>query len=451
MRIAVIGCGHVGLVTGACLASLGHNVVFADRDVQLVSLLEEGNLPIYEPHLDELFVRIRANHRITFTFDSGDAVENAEVVFLCVGVPQLESGDSDFSAMDVAIRQIARAGDKSKLIVVRSTVPVLTGQKLKHLLTVYRRDRQTCFTVAANPQFLREGTAVNDFLHPERIVTGVEDSETERTLREIYRPILEQNFHCPMHREGCPRRSAPHLLVTSIKSAELIKHTSNSFLAVKISYANVLADLCERLGADVQEVTHAIGLDSRIGPAFLLAGIGFGGSRLPKDLRAFCRLTQRAGLEAGIFEAAEEVNRNRTAVFFDKIQRSLWVLKDKSIGMLGLAHKANTDDIRGSPAIALYKCLSAAGARVYAYDPRAMNQTLAAFPDVVCGVDPYEVADRADALIIATDWPEFQTLDWNRIHDVMARPVVFDGRNILSPSKMKALGFAYESVGRPVR
>lgn len=451
MRIAVVGCGHVGLITGACLASLGHHVIFADRDAQLVRLLREGNLPIFEPHLGELFQRSYANQAIAFAFNSVEAVEGADVVFLCVGVPQLESGDSDFSALDSAARQIAQAGYKPKLIVVRSTVPVQTGQQLKHLLSVYSRDRQTCFRVAANPQFLREGTAVNDFLHPDRILMGVEDSEAERTLRQIYRPILEQNFHCLVHGEGCPPRSAPELLVTSIRSAELIKQTSNAFLAVKISYANVLADLCERLGADVQEVTHAVGLDSRIGCEFLQAGIGFGGSRLPKDLRAFCRLTKRAGLEAGILEAAEQVNRNRIAMIFGKVQRSLWVLKDKRIGLLGLAHKCNTDDIRGSPAIDLYKCFSAAGAQVRAYDPRAMAQTRAAFPDIICAVDAYEVADRADALIVATDWGEFQNLDWNRIHRVMARPAVFDGRNLLSPSQMRALGFEYESVGRPGR
>jgi UDPglucose 6-dehydrogenase len=379
----------------------------------------------------------------------GKVLGDAEVVFLCVGVPQLENGDSDFSALDSAARQIARGANSPTLIVVRSTVPVQTGKKLKHLLTVYRDNPGFRLVVASNPQFLREGTAVEDFLHPDHILFGVEDSLSERILREIYAPVLEQNFRCPVHPLGCPPRKLPELIITSIQSAELIKHTSNAFLAVKISYANVLADLCERLGADVQEVTRAVGLDPRIGPRFLNPGIGFGGSKLPKDLRAFCHLSERAGVEAGILHAAEEVNRSRVHHFFEKVQSSLWVLKDKRIGLLGLAHKADTDDIRGSPAIDLFKRFTAAGAQVRAYDPRAMDQAHSAFPNMMCGADAYDVAEHADALIISTDWDEFRDLDWKRIRDVMERPSVFDGRNLLSPSRMKELRFEYYSVGRP--
>jgi UDPglucose 6-dehydrogenase len=237
--------------------------------------------------------------------------------------------------------------------------------------------------------------------------------------------------------------------VTSVQSAELIKYTSNAFLAVKISYANVLADLCERLGGNVQEVTSAVGLDPRIRPSFMEAGIGFGGSRLPKDLRAFCRLTEQAGVDAGILQAAEGVNRGRIDLFFEKVQRSMWVLKGKKLGLLGLAHKPHTDDIRGSPAIDLYRRFTVAGARVYAYDPQAMERARSAYPDLMCGADAYEIADRADALVIATHWDEFLALNWARIRDLMARPSVFDGRNLLSPSHMKGLGFEYYSVGRP--
>jgi UDPglucose 6-dehydrogenase len=449
LRIAVVGCGHVGLVTGICFASLGHHVTFLDRDAERIRSLQEGRLPLFEPHLQELFLRGRASNELAFGVDVGKGARDKEVVFLCVGVPQLDNGDSDFSALDSVARQLAQAMDTSTLIVVRSTVPVQTGEQLTHLLAVYRRNRGVSFTVASNPTFLREGTAVEDFLHADRILLGVEDSASEKTLRELYAPVLDQNFRCPVHPEKCPPRQPPELLLTNIHSAELIKYTSNAFLAVKISYANVLADLCERLRADVQEVTRAIGLDPRIRPSFLEAGIGFGGSRLPKDLRAFCRLVERTGVEAGILQAAEEVNRRRIDLFFQKVQRSLWVLKDKRIGLLGLAHKAGTDDIRGSPAIELFKRLTEAGAHVRAYDPQAMGEARSVCPDMICGKDAFDVAEGADALVIATDWEEFRDLDWQRVHAAMARPTVFDARNLLSPSCMKDLKFEYFSVGRP--
>ena len=449
MRIAVIGCGHVGLVTGICLASLGHHVTCVDQDAERISLLKQGRLPFYESYLDGLFLRSYSARALEFTCDSGKGAREAEVVFLCVGVPQFDNGDSDFMALDSAARQIARAVDTSKLIVVRSTVPVQTAEQLSHLLSVYTQNPEVCFRVASNPQFLREGTAVEDFLHADRILLGVEDSASEKSLQEIYAPVLEQNFRCPVHLEGCPPRKPPELLLTNIRSAELIKHASNAFLAVKISYANALADLCERLGADVQEVTRAIGLDHRIRSSFLEAGLGFGGPRLPNNLRAFCRLTERMGVEAGILLAAEEVNRRRIDLFFDKVQRSLWVLKDKRIGLLGLSHKADTDDIRGSPAIELFKRFTTAGAEVRAYDPRAMSQARSAYPAMICGTDALDVAEHADALVVATDWEEFLSLDWKRVRDAMARPAVFDGRNLLSPSRMKDLKFEYHSVGRP--
>jgi UDPglucose 6-dehydrogenase len=449
LRIAIVGCGHVGLVTGICLSSFGHHVILVDRDAERMRLLEEGRLPIYEFRLDELFQRSRAERTLAISRDWGQAVADVEIVFLCVSVPPLQNGESDFAALDSAAGHIARAGIIPRLVVLRSTVPVQTSKKLKHLLKVYSRKRDLCFSVAANPQFLREGTAVEDFFHPDRILLGVEDSFSEKTLREIYRPLLQQDFRCPVHPEGCPPRKPPELVLASVHSAELIKYASNAFLAVKISYANVLADLCERLGGDVKEVTRAVGLDPRIGSKFLDAGIGFGGSRLPDHLRGFCRLAERAGVEAGILQGAEEVNHRRIGLFFEKVQHSLWVLNDKQIGLLGLAHKAGTDNVRGSPAIDLLKHFCAAGAQVRAYDPRAMAKARSAFPTIVCGADAYDVAQQAHALIVATDWPEFLNLDWKRIRDSMARPIVFDGRNVLSPSEMKGLGFEYHSVGRP--
>jgi UDPglucose 6-dehydrogenase len=444
-----MGCGHVGLVTGGCLAAISHHVICVDRDAERIRLLGEGRLPVYEPHLNELIQRSRAAGMLTFTSDAACAVQSAGVIFLCIGVPQLENGESDFAALDFAANQIAHAVDSPKLIVERSTVPVKTGKQLKHLLCVLTPNPGAHFRVAANPQFLRQGTAVEDFFHPERILLGVDDAESEATLQQIYAPILQQDFQCPIHPENCPPRKPPELLLTSVRSAELIKQASNAFLGVKISYANVLADLCERLGANVQEVTHAVGLDPRIRPAFLQAGIGFGGESLPKDLRAFCKLAETEGVDAGILQAAEDVNRRRVDAFFQKIQRSLWVVKDKRIGLLGLSHKADTDDIRGSPAIELYKRLTAAGARVSVFDPQAISNARAACPGLVSRGDPYETAARADALILLTEWDEFRLLDWPRIRDIMARPLVLDGRNLLSPAYMKSLGFEYYSVGRP--
>lgn len=448
MKIAIIGCGHVGLVTGICLASAGHRVICVDHDLQLVNLLEHGRLPIYEPFLDELLKQSRSNGALTFTSNMSTGITGVDAVFLSVGVRQLENGDSDFYALDRAARDLAQAADSSKLVVLRSTVPVQTGEQLKHLLSVYQHNLAISFTVASNPQFLREGTAVDNFFHPDRILLGVEDAQAEGTLLEIYRPILERSFRCPTHSGKCAA-GTPQLLVTKIHSAELIKQTSNAYLAMKISYANVLADLCERLGGDVQEVTRAVGLDPRIGPLFLNPGIGFGGSRLPKDLRAFCHLAEHSGVEAGMVHAAEQVNRSRIDVFFEKVQRSMWVLNGKRIALLGLAHKAGTDDIRGSPAIDLYNRLTKAGVQVRVYDPKAMSQARSAHPNMVCCADAYDAAARADALVISTDWDEFRCLDWERIRDNMARPAVFDGRNLLSPVHMKNLGFEYGSVGRP--
>jgi UDPglucose 6-dehydrogenase len=439
----------VGLVTGGCLSAIDHHVFCVDRDAERIHSLEEGRLPVYEPHLNELIQRSRTAGMFTFTTDSALALRSADAIFLCIGVPQHEDGESDFAALDAAANQIARSVDTPKLIVERSTVPVRTGEQLKHLLSVTTPNPHARFRVAANPQFLREGTAIADFFHPERILLGVDDAESEAILRQIYAPILQQNFQCPIHQSNCPPRSLPELLLTSVRSAELIKQSSNAFLGVKISYANVLADLCEHIGANVQEVTHAVGLDPRIRPAFLQAGIGFGGDRLPKDLRAFCRLLESEGVDEGILQAAEDVNAGRVDAFFQKIQRSLWVLKDKKIALLGLAHKAGTDDIRSSPAIELYKRLVAAGARISAYDPQALSNARGAYPELVSSSDPYEAASKADALIVLTEWDEFRVLDWERIRDTMARPLVLDGRNLLSPAHMKSLGFQYHSVGRP--
>jgi UDPglucose 6-dehydrogenase len=449
LRISVIGCGHVGLVTGACLAEIGHQVVCADKNESIISTLAAGKSSIYEPYLDGILVRCSRERRLRFTADPAEAVRASDIIFICVGVPQLETGDADPSAIESVARLIAIESRSAKLVVVRSSVPVETGQKIRHLLAVYNRVDGLNSRIAANPQFLREGTAVEDFLHPDCVLIGVREPETELQLRELYQPILDRRFVCPVHEAGCPPFTSHRFMVTSVQSAELIKHVSNSFLAMKISYANMVGDLCGRIGGDVQQVTRALGLDRRIGAQFLNAGLGFGGPRLPRDVRALCRLADRIGIDFGMLKEAERINQQCIDRFLASMQRALWVIKDKSIGFLGLSAKPNTDDVRFSPAIELLRRLFAEGAQLRAYDPQAMARAQAEFQQLVTATSPYEAAEGTDALVIATEWNDFREMDWKRIHDVMARPLVFDGRNLLTPSDMKALGFEYHSIGRP--
>jgi UDPglucose 6-dehydrogenase len=334
VRLTVIGCGYVGLVTGACLAAAGHEVFCTDIDENRIDQLKAGKVPIYEEHLDEVLQRAAKEKKITYTSDAGEAIRAGEVIFICVGTPPKETGAADLSAIDHVARQIATEARSPKLVVEKSTVPALTGVQLQKALAAYSPDGGIKFQVASNPEFLREGTAVEDFFHPDRIVVGVEDEKSAATLREIYRPILEKKFHCPVHAGKCPSGAGGELLVTTISSAELIKHASNSFLALKISYANVIADLCERIGADVEEVTHAMGLDPRIGGQFLKAGLGFGGFCFPKDIQAFIHLSATVGVEFDMLKAAERVNKQRIDRFFEKVHKALWVIRGKRVAVL---------------------------------------------------------------------------------------------------------------------
>jgi UDPglucose 6-dehydrogenase len=449
VRISVIGAGYVGLVTGACLAELGHVVLCTDNDKTKIDVLESGKLPIFEPGLDGIVASNRNNGRLSFSADPAQAVAQGDVIFICVGTPPLPNGDADLSSIDRVAQMVAAEAKSDKLVVEKSTVPAQTGQQLKRVLEIYGRGRAVRFRVASNPEFLREGTAVGDFLHPDRIVIGVDDQVAEKHLREIYRPVLEQGFDCPVHNGSCPRGNQPAWLVTTINSAELIKHASNSFLAIKISYANMVSDLAERLGANVEEVMHGVGLDPRIGGHFFKPGLGFGGFCLPKDLQAFVRLAERHGVDFSMLREAERINHQRIENFVEKLRHLLWVLKGKKIGVLGLAFKANTDDIRFAPSIELINRLKQEGVQVGAYDPQAMEKIHGHFPELKCAKDAYEAAQDADALLIVTEWPEFRDLDWKHIRQSMARPLVLDGRNLLSPQEMSALGFEYQSIGRP--
>ena len=449
MRLAVIGCGYVGLVTGACLAAAGHEVFCTDIDETRIDQLKAGKVPIYEQHLEEVLKRAAADKKITFTADAGEAIRAGEVIFICVGTPPRESGEADLSAIDHVARQVAKEARTSKLVVEKSTVPALTGVQLQKAMAAYSRGAELKFQVASNPEFLREGTAVGDFFHPDRIVVGVEDEDSAAKLREIYRPILEKKFHCPVHADKCPTSPAGGLLVTTINSAELIKHASNSFLALKISYANVISDLCERIGADVEEVTHAMGLDPRIGTQFLKAGLGFGGFCFPKDIQAFIHLSASVGVDFEMLKAAERVNKQRIDRYFEKIRKALWVVKGKRVAVLGLAFKANTDDIRFAPALEVMRRLLEEGAEIQATDPEAIARTKTIFPQVAYFEDPYEALKGVDAALVCTEWQIFRKLDWEQAGKVMARRLVIDGRNLYSPGKMQQLGFEYHSFGRP--
>ncbi len=450
LRITVLGCGYVGLVTGTCLAEIGHSVLCTDNDESKIQTLRQGALPIYEPHLQELVDRNVAAQRLSFTADLAEAVRFGDVIFICVGTPPLQNGDADLSSIDGAARLIASEARSSKLVVEKSTVPMQTGQKLSRALGIYSRNSKWSFAVASNPEFLREGTAVLDFLHPDRVVIGVDDESAEAQLRDIYRPILRQELlQCPVHEGECPQKQPPELLVTSINSAELIKHACNSFLALKISYANLIADICESMGADVEEVLRGMGLDPRIGPAFLRPGLGFGGFCLPKDIQAFIRLGEKAGVEVSLLKDAELINKRRIDLFLAKAAQSLWTLKDKCIGVLGLAFKPNTDDIRFAPAMELIRRLLQEQAQVRAYDPQAMTKTKALFSSIQYCADPYELANGAEALLIVTEWDCFKDLDWARIGNLMQRPLILDGRNLLDRGEMTRLGFEYHGMGVP--
>jgi UDPglucose 6-dehydrogenase len=448
VHLTVIGCGYVGLVTGACLAAAGHEVICTDIDEKRIDQLKAGKVPIYEEHLDEVLQRAVAEKKISYTSNAGEAIRAGDVIFICVGTPPKESGEADLSAIDHVARQVATEARSPKLVVEKSTVPALTGVQLQKALAAYSPGSGPKFQVASNPEFLREGTAVVDFFHPDRIVVGVEDTTSAARLREIYQPILDRKFQCPIHAGGCPKEPAGELLVTTINSAELIKHASNSFLALKISYANVISDLCERIGADVEEVTHAMGLDPRIGSQFLKAGLGFGGFCFPKDIQAFIHLSASVGVDFDVLKAAERVNKQRLDRFFEKIHRALWVIKGKRVAVLGLAFKANTDDIRFAPALEVIRKLLAEGAIVHASDPEAIARTKPIFPQVVYHQDPYDALKQADAALVCTEWQIFRKLDWERAGQLMARRLVIDGRNLYSPKKMQELGFEYHSFGR---
>jgi UDPglucose 6-dehydrogenase len=445
MKISLIGAGYVGLTTAACLAQIGHDVFCSESDLAKLKQLQEGVMPFFEPHLEKVIRVARESGRLRFG-STDEAIEWGRAIFICVGTPPLANGDADLSAIEAVARAIAKRASGYRLVIEKSTVPVQTGAQLRRHLAVHRT-KGLQYDVASNPEFLREGSAVEDFLHPDRIVVGVDSEQAASLLREIYEPIIQQTFACPIHPQ-CPRRADAHFLVTDTNSAELIKHASNSFLAMKISFINMVANLCEVVGADVTKVAEGMGFDPRIGSAFLKPGIGFGGFCFPKDLQAFIRIAEKSGCDFSLLKEVEKINQNRIEIFVEKIRRELWVLRGKTLAVWGLAFKPNTDDVRFAPAIGLVKQLVEEGANVRAYDPEAMQRAKSLLPDVTYCSDPYQAAEGAEAILVVTEWDEFRNVDWARLRTLVERPLILDGRNMFEPSEVNARGFQYVSVGR---
>jgi UDPglucose 6-dehydrogenase len=445
MKLSVIGAGYVGLTTAACLAQVGHDVFCSESDVEKLSKLQNGVMPLFEPHLEDVIEAARKIGRLRFG-STEEAIAWGDAIFICVGTPPLANGDADLSAIEGVARAIAKRATGYRLIIEKSTVPVQTGAQLRKHLSVHSTNGLN-YDVASNPEFLREGTAVEDFLHPDRIVIGVESTRAAELLREIYEPIVKQKFTCPIH-SGCPKRKDAVFLVTDTSSAELIKHASNSFLAMKISFINMVANLCEAVGADVTKVAQGMGLDPRIGPAFLNPGIGFGGFCFPKDVQAFIRIAEKSGCDFSLLREVEKINQRRVELFVEKIRKELWVVRGKKIAVWGLAFKPNTDDVRFAPSLALVKALLEEGAVISAYDPEATEKARAVLPEITYCADAYQAAAGADAILIVTEWDEFRQMDWKRLLSAVEQPLVIDGRNVFRPEEISRHGFRYVSIGR---
>ncbi len=446
MKLSVIGAGYVGLTTAACLAQIGHDVFCSESDLEKLAQLKDGKMPIFEPHCENVIAAARKANRLRFG-STEDAVAWADAIFICVGTPPLPNGDADMHAIEAVARTIAKRALGHRLVIEKSTVPVQTAAQLRKHLSVHRTSGLT-YEVASNPEFLREGTSVQDFLHPDRIVIGVDSLRAAEMLREIYEPIIQQKFICPLH-ANCPTRKDPVFLVTDTNSAELIKHASNSFLAMKISFVNMVADLCEVVGADVTKVAEGMGLDPRIGAAFLNPGIGFGGFCFPKDVQAFIRIAEKSGCDFSLLKEVEKINHRRVEHFVETVRKELWVVRGKKIAVWGLAFKPNTDDVRFAPSIALVNSLLDEGADVRAYDPQAMGKAKAVLPNITYCSDPYQAAEGADAILIVTEWDEFRQVDWNRLRSAVEHPLIVDGRNIFDAMEVTRHGFYYISIGRP--
>ena len=452
VQIAVVGSGYVGLVAAICFAEMGHEVICVDNDETKVAALQGGDTLIHENHLPELLARFR-NGRVRFMTDLAEATRECQAIFIAVGTPQSETGDADLSYVEAVASEIARSINGYKVIVEKSTVPVYTNEWVRRVIE--RNGVATdAFDVVSNPEFLREGTAVEDFLHPDRIVVGADSPRAAEVLAAIYSPLTEGSYYEQKNAIPgcCSKATPPPLLMTSTKSAEIIKHASNAFLALKISFINAVSNLCEAADANVEQVARGIGLDSRIGPKFLRPGIGYGGSCFPKDVAAFRSVAEQMGVDFSLLSEVEKINVNQKKRFLSKVRSALWTLRGKRLAVLGLAFKGETDDIRESPAIDLVEMLLAEGCLVVAFDPAAMKRAEAELPrsaQMRYAESVEDAARDADAVLILTDWPEFARLDLARLHTLLRYPIMIDGRNLFDPIRMSELGFTYLSIGRP--
>jgi UDPglucose 6-dehydrogenase len=451
VSIAVVGSGYVGLVAAACFAEMGHRVVCVDNDESKVKMLRDGGVPIHEDYLPELLSRNKKN-QVQFTSDLRTATREAQVIFIAVGTPQSKTGSADLSYVDAVASEIARSIEDYKVIVEKSTVPVYTNEWIRRVIE--RNGVSTdLFDIASNPEFLREGTAVVDFLHADRIVLGTDSENAAALLKAVYEPLTSGEYY--LSSDAVPgarnQQDPPPVLLTSTKAAELIKHASNAFLAMKISFINVVANICEAVGADIKEVSKGIGSDERIGPRFLNAGIGYGGSCFPKDVAAFRYVGEQLGIDFGLLSEVEKINEEQKKRFFQKVRSALWTFRGKRVGVLGLAFKGGTDDIRDSPSLDIIQQLLHEGSTVTAFDPAAAARTKEVIPpsaQMRYADNAYAAAEDADALLILTDWQEFKELDMARLHYTLRYPIIIDGRNLFDPAVMAEHGFTYLSVGR---
>jgi len=433
MKIGVIGTGYVGLVTAVCLSDLDHVVVGTDIDTEKIDKANQGVSHIYEPGLEELLKKNLKSGNLSFSHDLNQTIQASDVLFVCVNTPQREDGSADMCYVEGTSRSIAENLNSYKLIVEKSTVPIQTSMWIKRTISLYKKG-DADFDVASNPEFLREGSAVHDFMHPDRVIIGVESDRARDILVKIYAKYDDK------------------ILVTNIDTAELIKHASNSFLAMKISYINLMSELCEKTDANVELVAKGMGLDPRIGPLFLRAGLGYGGSCFPKDVRALIKIGEDLGVDLTLLKEVDRINRERIQSFINKIKKALWIIRDKKIAVLGLAFKPETDDLRNAPSIYLIEALQAEEAILRLYDPEAMDNMKSVFPEnsprLIYTDNPYDAVKEANAALIVTEWDEFKNLDLKKVKRLMANAIIIDGRNVLGPDQVSQLGFEYYSVGR---
>jgi UDPglucose 6-dehydrogenase len=436
MRLTVVGAGYVGLTTAVCFAHLGNEVMVVEKLPEKVQALKKGEVPFYEPGLEEMLRESQSLGRLSFTTDLKEGLDFSDVIFICVGTPQKPDGSADLSQVEEVAGETARFMEGYKLLVEKSTVPVNTHKLIKRTVERYlkRRGKILEFDVASNPEFLREGSAVRDFLEPDRIVIGVESQRAHQIMEALYK-----DFKCP-------------IIFTDPATSELIKHASNSFLAMKISYINMVADLCEKVGADVRLVAEGMGYDKRVGREFLRAGIGWGGSCFPKDIKAFIKMAKDHGVDFSLLEEVDKINQRRAVQFVEKVKSVLWSLKDKTLAVWGLSFKPNTDDIREAPSLRLVSILLREGARLKLYDPKAMENFKKVYPpdkDLDYAPDMYSAVKGASVLLIFTEWDEFQKANLGKVKELMELPIIIDGRNIYDPDVVRGLGFEYYGVGVP--